>query len=119
MDNEKFKNIPGKTLNRIRGAAEKMVNKAMAPSLRKMNLEQQVRAARSLMKQIGIREFRANLLSDGGLPEDIKDLYKQGKSKEEIKAYYWECIPFRNFWLEIECTEDMLDLIIKQKGAEQ
>ena len=105
--------VSQKTLDRIQGITEKVIGKTMTPLLRKMSLPQQVTAARKIMSQTGMANFRANLLKDSGFPSDVNDLFKKGLSNEEIKVFYWQCKEFVDFWTEIGCTENMLDVIIK------
>jgi hypothetical protein len=113
----KAKGIPEKTVSRIQSLAEKTVGKVMAPMFRRQTLVQQVATARKLMSKVGVVNFRANLLKDGGLPEDIGDLFKKGMKTEEVKAFYWQCPEFVVFWGDIQCTEDMLDAIIKAQAS--
>lgn len=56
---------------------------------------------------------RAFLLKESGLPADIKDLLKKGKSKDEIKNYYWSCEEFQKFWADLQLSEGMLDELIR------
>lgn len=65
-------------------------------------------------RPMGVQTTRANLLKDDGLPSDIIRMAKQGKSKEEIKAFYWECEEFVSFWTkELEMQEATLDELIR------
>lgn len=107
----------GKSLaDRLEGIATKAVSKALGGKVDKLPLSKQVQMTRRLMyaRPNGVNITRARLLSDDGLPSDIKSLAKKGQTAEEIKAYYWECEEFRGFWeKELEMTEGMLDELIR------
>lgn len=108
-----MREIPQKTIDRIEKVATKVVSKTMGRLLRK-DLPQQVVMAKRMIKMTGLIDFRANLLKDRGLPSDIRDLFKKGMTVEEVKEYYWSCPEFVEFWTNtLECTEDMLDEIIR------
>ena len=100
------------------GMATKAVNKTMGKRIAKMSLERQVKVCRRLMKLPGggIDNTRTNLIK--GLPDDMKGMAHEGKSKEEIKAYYWGCLPFRELWCELfrdtKMPEGMLDTLIEE-----
>ena len=82
----------------------------------KMPLAKQVKMTRALMyaRPMGRENTRASLLKDDGLPDDIQKLVKQGKSRDEIKAFYWECEEFQQFWtLDLQMEEDTLDELIR------
>ena len=97
----------------------KIAGKMLPKKLFDRPLPEQVAMQRSLMPLMGktpeerLINARAFLLKAGGLPMDIKDLLKKGKTKEEVKDYYWMCEEFKEFWAEIEMTEGMLDDLIK------
>lgn len=94
--------------------ASKLVNKTIGRQLLKMPLGEQVKVARRLMRQQGVINFRASLLKDTGMPDDIRDFAKKGMTQAEIKAYYWACPEFVEFWSrDLEMTEYQLDLLIE------
>ena len=102
-------------IDKLERLAGKAVNKMLGGKLAKMPLEEQVRFAKTLMAMPGggLETTRAKLLSDGGIPEDIRDMLKAGKSRTEIKDYYWGCEAFREFWVDIlQMMEGMLDTLI-------
>lgn len=75
-------------------------------------LAKQVRLMEVLMGVQGMAETRKVLLRSGGLPEDIRDMVKVGKSRSEIKDFYWNCERFRKFWQNMEMSEATLDVLI-------
>ena len=82
----------------------------------RMPLAKQVKMTRALMyaRPMGRETTRANLLKDDGLPGDIRAMAKQGKTGEEIKAFYWECDEFQRFWtLDLQMAEATLDELIR------
>lgn len=101
-------------IDKLERMAGKVVNKMLGGKLAKMSLEEQVRFAKTLMAMPGggLETTRARLLGDGGIPEDIRDKLKAGKSQTEIKDYFWGCEDFRDFWQMIELSEDTLDVLI-------
>ena len=103
-------------MDKLQGLATKAVNKMLAGKVEKMPLSRQVEMTRRLMyaRPMGVQTTRANLLKDDGLPSDIKRMAKQGKSREEIKAFYWGCNEFVRFWtLELQMEEATLDELIR------
>ena len=77
------------------------------------SLEKQVKLAMMMMGMSSMEFVRKTLLRD--MPEDIVDMLKSGKTKEEIKAYYWGCEEFRECWEKtMVMTEGMLDLMIDE-----
>jgi len=94
--------------------ASKLVNKTIGRQLLKMPLSEQVKVARRLMRQQGLINFRSSLLKDTGMPDDIRDFAKKGMTQTDIKAYYWNCPEFVEFWSrDLEMTEYQLDLLIE------
>ena len=99
---------------KLQNLVTKAVNKTLGKKIAKAPLKTQVEVAKRLMRQSGLVEFRASFLKPEGLPADIKDKLKL-LPPEDIKAFYWECPEFREFWTkDLQCTEEMLDLIIKE-----
>ena len=60
----------------------------------------------------GMPNVRRRLLKDDAFPDDIRDMLKQGKTKEEIKVHYWACKEFRELWKIMEMQEETLDQLI-------
>jgi len=60
----------------------------------------------------GMPNVRRCLLKDDGLPDDIRGMLKQGKTKVDIKAFYWDCKEFRELWGIMEMEEATLDQLI-------
>ena len=99
----------------------KIANKMIPKRFFDKPLPQQVDIQRGLMdnplmgnsreeRLINVRSF---LLKDSGLPTDIKDLLKKGKSGDEVKDFYWSCEEFRLFWADLDMEEGMLDELIR------
>ena len=100
---------------KVRRIASKLVNKVVAPQLAKMSLPEQVKVAKRTLRAAGLINFRSSLLQDDGLPDDFRDLAKKGMTQADIKAYYWSCPEFVEFWTkDLQMTEYMLDLQIEQ-----
>ena len=97
---------------------EKIAGKLLPKKLFDRPLPEQVVMQRKFMGMIGMANVRAGLLKDQGLPADIRDMLKASKSSEEIKAYYWNCEPFRKFWQDMEMSESYLDTLIKDVVTE-
>jgi len=87
-------------------------------------LEKQVQAMRGLIAMAaGLPgsstekarvNVRANLLKNRGLPADIRGMVKKGKTKEEIKEYYWSCKEFVDLWtVDLAMEEATLDELIR------
>ena len=91
---------------------EGIVGRLIPKRLFKGSLDRQVRLAESMMGMTGMPNLRASLLKDSGMPLDIRDLQKAGKTRDEIKGYYWGCQTFRKFWANLEMSEGMLDSLI-------
>ena len=101
---------------KIESMASKAVNKFLGKKIANMPLERQVKLCRKFMGIYGVSGTRKSLLN--GMPDDIREMAKKGKSKEEIKAFYWDCIPFRELWAELfkdsKIPEGMLDELIRE-----
>ena len=106
--------ISDKVEDRIEGIAGKVLGKLLPKRLSKMSLTEQVGFFIKMSGMMGMPTVRRDILKDRGLPSDIKDMLKVGKTREEIKAYYWDCDAFRKFWQDMEMTEDTLDFLIDQ-----
>lgn len=102
------KDITSKLEDRITRIANKLLPKKVFDK----PLPEQVRAARKMANIMGMAPVRRSLLKDNGLPWDIRDMLKKGKSREEIKAYYWGCEEFKDFWEAMGMSEDTLDFLI-------
>ena len=92
--------------------AEKVSNKMdkkLTKKFGKMDLVQQVKQARKLIKTVGITKFRAGLLEPGGFPKDIQEKRDNGMSSEEILDFYWSCEEFVVFWKEIALNKAHLE----------
>lgn len=96
--------------------ASKTVNKFLGKKIAKMPLERQVKLCRKFMGMYGVDGTRTSLIK--GMPDDIRDMAKNGKSSVEIKNHYWDCMPFRELWCELfkdtKIPEGMLDELIKE-----
>lgn len=105
-------------MSKLEERLEKMVGKMIPKKLFDRPLDGQVKITRRMigMPDImggGIRNVRAGLLRDGGMPEDIRGMLKKGMSDKEIKDFYWGCEPFRKLWEDMEMSEGYLDTLIK------
>jgi len=101
---------------KMQSMATKAVTKVMGKQIAKMSLERQVALTHKFMGMAGMASVRKDLLGEAGLCLDIEEKLKAGQTTEEIKAYYWDCKPWRELWVDtMKCEEDMLDLIIKQE----
>ena len=107
----------------VEAKATKLVSKIIPESLlAKKSLEQQVTMVH---KAIGIMsglprssvekatsKVRSDLLK--GLPGDIKEMHKEGKTDDEIKQYYWGCEPFRDLWVNtLKMEEATLNVLVE------
>ena len=108
---------------RLLGKIEWLTGKMLPKKVFDKPLPEQVAIMRRMMVMMGrtqedrVANTRARLLREGGLMADFKDLVKNGMSTEEIKAHYWGCPEFKEFWsneLGIENPEAMLDELIRQ-----
>jgi len=103
----------------------KIATKMVPKKLFDKPLPQQVALQRRLMdnplmgksQEERLVNVRAFLLKASGLPMDLKDKVKEGKTKQEIKDFYWLCEEFRKFWEDIGMTEGMLDELIRKAVA--
>ena len=108
--------MPKISMAKMQSIATKTVGKLMAKSLSKMSLEQQVALTHKFMGAASMESVRKDLLGEAGLCLDIEDKLKEGQTPEEIKSFYWDCLPWRELWVDImKCEEGMLDLIIEQE----
>lgn len=98
---------------RIEGLVEKMVAKMIPKKIFDRPLsEQSVMMIRAMGAPGGMPNVRRCLLKDDAFPDDIRDMLKQGKTKEEIKVHYWACKEFRELWKIMEMQEETLDQLI-------
>jgi len=97
---------------KLESTIETIVSKFIPKRVFDKPLPEQVRVARKMANMLGMAPVRRGLLKDGGIPGDIGDMLKKGMSREEIKAYYWGCKEFRDFWEAMEMSEDTLDVLI-------
>jgi len=108
--------MPKVNMAKVQSIATKAVTKVIGKQIAKMSLEQQVALTHKLMGMRGMETVRSDLLGDAGLNLDIRDKLKAGQTTEEIKSFYWDCLPWRELWVDtMKCEEGMLDLIIKQE----
>lgn len=108
---------PNINIDKLEGLASRAVGKILPKKLTEMPLEDQVKLSNKMMGMMGMANFRKRLLGDAGLCLDIRDKLKEGQTPERIKAFYWNCEPFRKLWATMECQEGMLDLLIEQEVA--
>jgi hypothetical protein len=99
------------TIERLAG---KVVNRLLPKTVMDAPLPEQVGMAYKAMGIMGIPKFRAYFLREGGFQTDLEDLFKAGKTAEEIKDYYWSCAKFKKFWGDIWQTEQGLDDLIEK-----
>lgn len=99
-------------MGKLEARIEKMVSKFIPKRVFARPLSEQVRIAEKMTGMVGMPTVRANLLKEGGLPADVRDLHKAGKTRGDIKAYYWDNERFRRFWQNMEMTEETLDTLI-------
>jgi hypothetical protein len=95
--------------------AAKAVNKALGGKVEKWPLEKQVKAMRKLayVHPKAMPMVRSTLLKD--LPEEIQQFSKDGKTREEIKAHYWDCGEFVSFWtLDLKMEEATFDEMVRE-----
>lgn len=102
-------------LRKMEDRIERLVTKMIPKQMFNVPLPQQVKIAERMMGMAkgGMATVRSNLLKDGGLPEDVQDMHKAGKSRAEIKDYYWGCKEFRQLWATMEMGEATLDTLIE------
>jgi len=102
-----------KVVTRIQKVAGKLITKPLTKKLESLPLERQVFLARKMMRQTGLLNFRADFLKETGFPDDIRELKDRKKwNKDQIKAYYWGCPEFREFWDIMQMEETHFDLIL-------
>lgn len=101
-------------LRKAENRIEWLVGKLIPKRIFNVPLAQQVKMAERLMAMTkgGMATVRSNLLKEQGIPEDVQDMQKAGKSRAEIKDYYWGCKEFREFWVGMEMDEGFLDTLI-------
>ena len=109
------------TMERLENVATKAVNKLLGKRFAKMTLPQQVKVQKKFIYKLspsmggGPDNVRAGLLKMGGLPADFQDKAKDGQSSEEIKAYYYGCPEFKEFWeKDLSMTEYQFDELLRQ-----
>ena len=108
--------MPKISMAKVQAMVAKGVTKVMGKRLANMPLERQVDLAHKFIGAATMPTIRRELLGDSGLALDIQDMLKSGKTSEEIKAFYWDCQYWREFWEKtLELEEGMLDLIIEQE----
>ena len=105
--------MPKISMEKLEAIAARAVGKVLPQRIKQMSLEEQVGLAHKFIGAATMEVVRKNLLGEAGLCLDIEDKLKAGQTPEEIKAYYWDCLPWRELWVDImKCEEGMLDLII-------
>jgi hypothetical protein len=99
---------------KLRNAAGWMFGRTFTKELIVMPLDGQVKVIRRWMTFPGVTmpNVRGNLVE--GLPKDIREKINAGESQEAIKSYYWECLPFRQLWVDMQLNEETLDKLIKE-----
>lgn len=98
---------------KIEAAVERVVAKMIPKKVFDRPLsEQSVMMIRAMGAPGGMPNVRRCLLKDDGLPDDIRGMLKQGKTKVDIKAFYWDCKEFRELWKIMEMDEATLDQLI-------
>ena len=101
---------------KVQSMVAKTVGKLMTKRLSKLSLEDQVALTHKFIGAAGMESVRKDLLGEIGLCLDIRDMLKAGKTPEEIKSFYWDCLPWRELWVDtMQCMEGMLDVIIEQE----
>lgn len=104
-------------MGKLERRIEKIASRMLPKKLFEMPLAKQVKVAEKMTGMSGMPTVRANLLKEEGLPEDIRDFHKAGKTRDDIKVHYWGCEPFRRFWARMEMSEDTLDTLIDDSLA--
>lgn len=99
---------------RLRNIASWIAGKSLCERVIVMPLEEQVKVCRRWWAFPGVTMWtvRNDLLKD--LPGNIRDKINAGESQEAIKSYYWECLPFRQLWVDMQLNEETLDKLIRQ-----
>lgn len=101
--------------DKIQNMATKAVNKMLGGKVEKWPVEKQAKAMRKLayVHPKAVMIVRSNLLKD--LPEEIQRFSKDGKTREEIKAHYWDCDEFVSLWtLDLKMEEATFDELIRE-----
>lgn len=103
-------------VTRFEGKLRSIANRVFdrSPRVIEMSLEDQVKVCRRWLTFPGVTMWtvRNDLLKD--LPCDVRNKVNVGETQEAIKAYYWECLPFRQLWLDMQLEEETLDRLISQ-----
>lgn len=89
-------------------AKERAYDATIGKLVIKMSLEQQVELARRFPAPV--IEKQKGLLKT--FPKDVQKLADEGQTEEEIKAHYWGCQPFKEYWESLDLIEDTLDGMI-------
>ena len=99
--------------DRIESIATKMVSKLIPKGVFNKPVPQQVKIAKKMIGMSSTQAVRRSLLKDTGMPSDITDMLKEGKSREEIKGFYWQHQEFQDFWQkDLEMTEGLFEQLI-------
>lgn len=107
--------INGRGFGKIRKAANWIVGRSCERRIIEMPLEEQVKVIRRWLTFPGvIVESVHKDLVVVDLPNHIRGKINAGESQEAIKAYYWDCEPFRQLWLDMKLDEATLDKLIKE-----
>ena len=100
-------------LDGLEDTIERMVGKLMPKKVFRGTLaDQSVKLIRAMGAPGGMVNVRRRLLKADAFPDDIRDMMKQGKGKDEIKEHYWGCNEFRELWGLMEMDEGMFDQLI-------
>jgi len=100
--------------DKIQGMATKAVNKMLGGRVEKWPVGKQAKAMRNLayVHPKAMPIVRSNLLKD--LPEEMRQLSKGGKTREEIKMHYWGCEAFVALWtMDLKMEEATFDELIR------
>lgn len=82
-------------LQKLREARARLYDATIGKRIIELPLETQVEIARRA--SFGNVELtRRNLLEQ--LPNDVRDYANKGMTRDQIKAYYWDCKPFKDWW---------------------
>jgi len=105
--------IPKRFKNALKKSKElqlKVYDSVLGDKILSMPLEDQVNLARKL--SIGpMPAVRANLLKQ--LPHDFMRYSKKGMTGDQIKAMYWDCKPFREWWELLQLEEATFDELLR------
>ena len=94
-------------------ARERLYDRTVGKVVLKMSLEQQVALSRGIMplSATTIPNCRKTLLNN--LPNDFRVMLRGGKTKEQIKEYYWSCKAFVEYWSDLEMAEATFDELLR------